>query len=811
MAVDEENQSKKEGNTNTDAQEVFSGEEPAKINKLGVAAFVVIFLLVLIVGGTLNANSDSEDSTKQAVDSAPTSDVTDAPAPMTPPLDYSNYYFNRIATFPVCMQLDDTCNTDQQTVAEIVQASEDGMMIAYTDGTQNSIGFIDISDPMAPMKAGLVNVGGETTSLVIKGKYVAVGVNTSPDFVNPSGNLQVIDMETQAIVANIDMGGQPDSVALSPDKKFMAIAIENERDEDLNGGLLPQLPAGFLQIVDCSSEDPTEWTATKVEMTGLDGVLYNSDPEPEFVSINSDNIAVVTLQENNGLVLVDLANAEIMESFSAGTTTVTNVDITEEDIIEQNGSVTVPREPDGVTWIGTEYFATADEGDLDGGSRGFTIFDTTGAVVYESGNMIDELTIRYGHYPDARSENKGNEPENVLYAEFESLKLLFVGSERSSLVFVFEVSDITNPVFRQVLPTGVKPEGKFAIPSRNLLVVAAEEDSRADKMRSAVTVYHISETAPVYPNLVSANGDDGNPIPFSALSGLSFKDGMLYTVEDSYFKQSRMFAIDPSAYPYTVTTEVKITDTNDVLSAILDANATAVIMNNDKTVNLDLEGIEAVDDGFWLVSEGSGTVDDAARPVTTPNLLLKVDAAGVVNTAVTLPAELNAGQLRFGLEGVAVEGDNVVVAFQRAWTALGDTEPRLGIYSLATDSWSFVFYPLDTPESQNGGWVGLSDIASLGNGEFLILERDNQGLTDAAIKKIYKIDLGDFSIADGVTVQKTFVHDLTNDLMYAGGLVTEKVEGLTVDASGNIWVNNDNDGVDDHSGEQFLLNIGPVN
>ena len=72
-----------------------------------------------------------------------------------------------------------------------------------------------------------------------------------------------------------------------------------------------------------------------------------------------------------------------------------------------------------------------------GGSRGFTIYDKTGTVMYTSGNTMEEMTIRYGHYPDGRSENKGNEPENVLYAQYGSFKLLFVGSERSSLVFVF--------------------------------------------------------------------------------------------------------------------------------------------------------------------------------------------------------------------------------------------------------------------------------------------------------------------------------------------------------------------------------------
>ena len=42
--------------------------------------------------------------------------------------------FNRIATYPVCLQLDPTCNVDTETVAEISAVSADGMTIIYTDG-----------------------------------------------------------------------------------------------------------------------------------------------------------------------------------------------------------------------------------------------------------------------------------------------------------------------------------------------------------------------------------------------------------------------------------------------------------------------------------------------------------------------------------------------------------------------------------------------------------------------------------------------------------------------------------------------------
>ncbi len=291
------------------------------------------------------------------------------------------HHFNRIATFLACSQIDTTCNDDTETVAEIVAASSDGMTLIYTDSPGDQVGFVDISQASSPSGLGFVNVGGEPTSVAVKGDYALVGVNTSSDFINVSGVLKVIEISTRAVVQTLTLGGQPDSVAVSPDGNYAAIAIENERDEDLGSGAPPQLPAGSLDIIDTSANDPANWTVTNIAMTGLAGALYANDPEPEYVDINSDNIAVVTLQENNAIALVDLASKTVTTSFTAGSVNLTQVDATEEDpaLIMQNQTLSnVLREPDGVSWISTEHFITANEGDLDGGSRGFSVLDASG-------------------------------------------------------------------------------------------------------------------------------------------------------------------------------------------------------------------------------------------------------------------------------------------------------------------------------------------------------------------------------------------------------------------------------------------------
>lgn len=749
--------------------------------------------------------------------------------------------FNRVASFLVCSQLDANCNIDTETAAEIVAASTDGNTLIYSDSPREVVGFVDISNPNSPATLGVVALAGEPTSVAVKGNFALVGVNTSPDFINVSGTLDIIAIDSQTPVASLDLGGQPDSVAISPDGNFIAIAIENERDEDLGSGAPPQAPAGFLVIVDSGDADPANWTTRTVDLTGL-ADLFAGDPEPEYVDINDNNIAVLTLQENNHLVLVDLTDGSIVNHFSAGTVDLDFIDATEEDpaLISLTESQTnVPREPDGVSWINNDFFATADEGDLDGGSRGFTIFNTDGEVVFTSGNLLDHLAVRFGHYPDGRSGNKGNEPENIELGVFGSDRYLFVNSERSSLIFVFDIADPRKPLLKQTLPAALGPEGSLAIPSRNLLAVASEGDDRGDKFRSVLNLYSYSTAPSQYPEIRSADRFDGTPIPWSALSGLvadSQAENTVYAVEDSFYQRNRILALDVSDTPARIVDEMTLSDADDVLASLPTATATpgaaeddpsradvfddidlANLINDDKTVNLDPEGIATASaGGFWIVSEGAGTIGDAARPINSLNFLIKTDSSGVIENVITLPAAENAVQLRFGFEGVAEFGGSVYVAFQREWD--GEANVRLGIYDIAGDSWSFLAYPLDAVESQNGGWVGLSEITPIGNGlgggEFLVIERDNQAGPDAAIKRLYRFDVtGLVPTVDPAlapVVSKTLVRDVLADLANSGGLVAEKIEGSALLDNGDVLLVNDNDGVDDHSGETRLLNLGRI-
>ncbi|MGL5017113.1 MAG: choice-of-anchor I family protein [Luteolibacter sp.] len=187
------------------------------------------------------------------------------------------------------------------------------------------------------------------------------------------------------------------------------------------------------------------------------------------------------------------------------------------------------------------------------GGRSFSILDSTGARVFDSGDMIE--TIVASQFPalfdDARSDNKGPEPEGVTVAKIGARTFAFVGLERSHMTLAFDVTNPLAPTYAAAFQrTGdTNPEGMVVIeagesPTGKPLLLVANEVS------NTLTVFEIgqptdfklqllhladaeagllaSSTAPnlaalvdafdgTFPNtLILAGGDNYIPGPFAA-------------------------------------------------------------------------------------------------------------------------------------------------------------------------------------------------------------------------------------------------------------------------------------------------------
>jgi len=741
--------------------------------------------------------------------------------------------FQHVATFDVTRNRVEVGGDEiVSEVAEIVDVTKDGRTLLYTDSESELIGFVDITDPANPVEDGVVLLDGEPTSVAVHGRYALAGVNTSTtdevycadedeDFgfiTDWSGKLVVIDIASRTIVAEIPMGGQPDSVAVSPDGRYAAVVIENERNEDVSDGLIPQgsltdttdpcdLTAsgapvpGKLVVVKLRGK-PQHWTTRDVNLTGLPGMFAAADPEPEFVDINRANMAVVSLQENNHIAIVNLRRGKVVKHFPAGAAELMNVDTEEEDLIKLDSDITKRREPDAVTWIGNGLLATANEGDYEdengeeGGSRGFTVFNTRGRVKYESHESFEHLLVSVGHYNEGRSENKGVEPEAVEFARFGRDRLLFVGSERSNAVGVYKMRG-SKPRLLQVLPTGIGPEGLKAIPRRKLFVASTESEEFGAGIPTMINIFQRQKGAANYPQIASANDADGLPIPWVALSDLTGDPSdphTLYAVSDSFLAKGFVYTIDVSAKPALITGRLEV----------------------DSADELDLEGVAVGPDGsFWLGSEGQ---EDGGRE----NLVLKVDPSdGSVLERIELPADMIDQRRKNGIEGIAVTGaagaETVYVVIQRAWPDEGDTDEvntKIGRYDVSTDTWSFVHYPLEA--ENDGDWIGLSGITAMPNGTFWVIERDkgwgDSTAPNAELKAIFEVDLAsaDFQpYGDPLqTIDKALVKNLTDTIAANSIWTAEKLEGFAISADQQLYAVTDNDGVDDAPGETVFLFLG---
>ena len=699
--------------------------------------------------------------------------------------------FNRIASFPVIANMAAGEDTSRESSPEIIDVTADGMTLVYTDSPLEALGMIDISDAANPKPLGNMALGGEPTSVAVVGAMAFVGLNTSESYEMPSGMLKAIDVAGKVEVASCELGGQPDSVAKAPDGSFIAVAIENERDEDLNDGVIPQLPAGGLVMVDITGGTLDCASMRTVDLTGL-AEIAPSDPEPEYVTINDLGEVAVTLQENNHLVVVSKAG-DILSHFSAGAVDLENIDATDEraklEFTESQAARL--REPDAATWIDNDHFATANEGDYEGGSRGWTIFNKNGTVVYESGVSFEHAIIQVGHYPDKRSDSKGVEPESVTFDIFDDTPFVFVGSERGSIVGVYDVTDPAAPVLKQLLPSGVGPEGFVTIPERGLLVSANEKDLIEDGgARAHVMLYEYSEGPAVYPHLTSEGADE--LIGWGAISGMvADADGMIYAVNDSFYGfQPSIFKIDPSQTPARIVDVIRVHR-----------------QDGNPAQKIDMEGITLDGKGgFYVASEGR-------TDRVIPHAIYHVGANGLIKDRkgeIGLPAELLAVEKRFGFEGITKVGDTLWMAVQREWKDDPKNHVKLVAYDLKSKEWGAVLYPKAEPAT---GWVGLSEITAHGDYAYIV-ERDNQHDDRAVTKKVYRVSLEQMVPAplggDLPVVDKELVRDLIPDLTSTGGYVLDKIEGMAITPDGTAWISTDNDGVDDHSGETMFFSIGQL-
>jgi 2',3'-cyclic-nucleotide 2'-phosphodiesterase/3'-nucleotidase/5'-nucleotidase len=198
------------------------------------------------------------------------------------------------------------------------------------------VNVLDISNPATPALIGnlsLLPFGGVANSVAVHEGLVAVALESTPNRTDP-GKVVFFDSALTPISA-VTVGAIPDMLTFTHKGRYVLVANEGEpKSYNLPDSVDPE---GSVSIIDMR-DGPATLTQANVRtagfgaFNGMEAVLrangiriygFNAsvaqDIEPEYVAVSPDDTtAWVTLQENNAMATVDIANATVTSIVSLG-------------------------------------------------------------------------------------------------------------------------------------------------------------------------------------------------------------------------------------------------------------------------------------------------------------------------------------------------------------------------------------------------------------------------------------------------------------------------------------------------------------
>jgi DNA-binding beta-propeller fold protein YncE len=213
--------------------------------------------------------------------------------------------------------------------AESVAYDPASAKIFFTNTDKNTLGILDISDPMAislEMEIDLSPYGGGANSVDVANGLVAVAVENN----NEQAPGQVVFFDTDgAFINDVEVGALPDMLTFTNDGTKVLVANEGKPDGDYQVD-----PEGTVSIIDISggAEATTVQTVTFRAYNDSKASLQNKgvrifgpnatvaqDLEPEYISVTPDDaLAYVTLQENNALAVIHINSAQLLDLLPMG-------------------------------------------------------------------------------------------------------------------------------------------------------------------------------------------------------------------------------------------------------------------------------------------------------------------------------------------------------------------------------------------------------------------------------------------------------------------------------------------------------------
>lgn len=266
-----------------------------------------------------------------------------------------------------------------ESAAEIAAHDPATQRVFFVNSNDNTVEVLDISNPAAPTLINSISVsayGAAPNSVAVSNGVIAVAVEA--EVKQDPGSVAFFDADGNYL-NDVTVGALPDMLTFTPDGNKVVVANEGEPNDDYDVD-----PEGSISVIDVSGGIASATVATvgfgSLTMTDIEGVRIfglnasiAQDLEPEYITVSDDSqTAYAVCQENNALIVVDLATNTIADVVALGTKDYSlqgngfDASNDSEGIQIQNWPVKGFYMPDAITSYtvgGSTYILTANEGD----------------------------------------------------------------------------------------------------------------------------------------------------------------------------------------------------------------------------------------------------------------------------------------------------------------------------------------------------------------------------------------------------------------------------------------------------------------
>lgn len=336
-----------------------------------------------------------------------------------------------------------------------------------------------------------------------------------PDSVDPEGSISIIDVATGAVqtadftafngqedalrAAGVRIFGpgataaqdlEPEYIAVSPDGATAWVTLQEANAL----AVVDIATATVTQIVPLGFKDHA-LPGNEISASDTDNVFAPANV-PLFGMYNPDGIVAVELSGETYLITANEGDARDYDGFAEEARV---RDLTLDPVAFPDAAALQQDDALGRLTVTTALGDTDGDGDVDAlytfGGRSFSVWTTGGELVFDSGNMLDEIIATQfpALYDENRDDNKGTEPESLAVATIGGNDYLFVALERSNATISFRMDGPTEFTFAGVFANAgdAAPEVITVIPESEdgpATLVAPNEGS------ATTTGYALAET-----------------------------------------------------------------------------------------------------------------------------------------------------------------------------------------------------------------------------------------------------------------------------------------------------------------------------